>query len=309
MKRYFFAIFTIFLFLIMLIFPEEVFQGASRGLLLWFDTVLPTLLPFLIIVNVMLRTNLIIHISRIFYPVLGRFLQISPNGCFAVLAGFLCGYPMGAKVTADLVRDNRISPEEGAYLLSFCNNTSPGFTAGYVVCRTLGDPSLVFCSLSILFLVPLLLSFGFRKLYNGRCIQRNSTIRSSKSGRLSLDVLDLSIMDGFETITKIGGYIIVFSVLTELLLHLPCSRTLPGMLLLSFLEITNGTKMLESLPCSFQTRYTLIMGLCAFGGFCASAQTNSMLSGSGLRIGPYITEKLAAAAAASLLAFLYIQIT
>ena len=41
----------------------------------------------------------------------------------------------------------------------------------------------------------------------------------------------------------------------------------------------------------------------------ADAQTNSMLSGSGLRIGPYITEKLAAAAAASLLAFLYIQIT
>ena len=308
LKRYFFVIFTIFLFVIMLLFPGDVFQGARNGLLLWFETVLPTLLPFLIIVNIMLRTSLIRHISRLVYPVLGPLFSVSPGGCFAVLTGFLCGYPMGAKVTADLVRDRRISSREGAYLLSFCNNTSPGFMAGFVVCQTIGDPSLVFGSMIIFLLVPVVLSFAFCRIYLKKETHPAPTVFHGDNGRFSMDVLDLSIMDSFETITKIGGYIIVFSVFLELACKLPFAGTLPGRLLLSFLEITNGVVMLETLPLPFSLRYACIMGLCAFGGFCAGAQTNGMLNGSGLKITPYIAEKLAAGAAASLMAYLYIQI-
>lgn len=298
----------IFLFAVMLMFPEDVFQGARNGLLLWFETVLPTLLPFLIIVNIMQKANLIRHISRFVYPVLGPLFSVSPNGCFAVLTGFLCGYPMGAKVTADLVRDRRISSGEGAYLLSFCNNTSPGFMAGFVVCQTIGDPSLVFGSMVIFLLVPVLLSFVFRKIYLKKETRPLPALISREHGRFSMDVLDLSIMDGFETITKVGGYIIVFSVFLELALKLPFAATLPGRLLLPFLEITNGVVMLESLPLPFAIRYSCIMGLCTFGGLCAAAQTNGMLNGSGLKIPPYIAEKLAAGTAASLMAYLYIQI-
>lgn len=41
-------------------------------------------------------------------------------------------------------------------------------------------------------------------------------------------------MNGFETITKIGGYIIVFSVLLELTKMLPLADTLAGQIGLSF---------------------------------------------------------------------------
>ena len=308
MKRYFFVIFTIFLFVIMLVFPKDVFQGARNGLLLWFETVLPTLLPFLIIVNIMLKTNLIRHVSRLVYPVFGPLFSVSPNGCFAVLTGFFCGYPMGAKVTSDLVRNRQISSSEGAYLLSFCNNTSPGFMAGFVVCQTIGDPSLVFGSMAIFLLVPVLLSFVCRRIYLKKETRPLPVSVNWENRRFSMDVLDLSIMDAFETITKIGGYIIVFSVFLELALKLPFAGTLPGRLLLPFLELTNGVVMLESLPLHFSLRYACIMGLCAFGGLCAAAQTNGMLNESGLKIIPYIVEKLAAGMAASLMAYLYIQI-
>ena len=147
----------------MLFFPNEVFQGASSGLLLWFQTVLPTLLPFLILVNIMQKTSLIRQVSRLVYPALGPLFSVSTEGCFAVLTGFLCDYQVGAKVTSDLVRDGRISRQEGAYLLSFCNNTSPGFLAGFVVCQTIRDPSLVLGTMIVFFAVPILFSFLFRK--------------------------------------------------------------------------------------------------------------------------------------------------
>ena len=62
-------------------------------------------------------------------------------------------------------------------------------------------------------------------------------------------------MNGFETITKIGGYIIVFSVLLELTKMLPLADTLAGQIGLSFLEITNGVVILETLP--FHLRFDM----------------------------------------------------
>ena len=44
---------------------------------------------------------------------------------------------MGAKVTADLVREQHISKEEGTYLLGFCNNVSPSFFINYICLKKL----------------------------------------------------------------------------------------------------------------------------------------------------------------------------
>ena len=57
-------------FAFMLLFPKDVFNGASKGLLLWFHTVFPTLFPFLIITNLLMSTNCIRLIARLFGPLL-----------------------------------------------------------------------------------------------------------------------------------------------------------------------------------------------------------------------------------------------
>ena len=71
----------------------------------------------LIITNLLMSTNCIRLIARLFGPLLNKIFRVSPNGSFAILAGFLCGYPMGAKISADLTHTKQISPQEGAYLL------------------------------------------------------------------------------------------------------------------------------------------------------------------------------------------------
>ena len=49
MKNFTFRLTIAGIFLIMLFQPSKVFEGASSGLLLWFQIVLPTLLPFIFI--------------------------------------------------------------------------------------------------------------------------------------------------------------------------------------------------------------------------------------------------------------------
>ena len=50
-RRHFLTIPILIFFLCMLSFPQTVFAGASYGLLLWFRHVLPTLLPYMVLIN------------------------------------------------------------------------------------------------------------------------------------------------------------------------------------------------------------------------------------------------------------------
>ena len=302
MKQIFFAIASIAFFFLMLCFPKETLAGASDGLLLWFQIVLPTLLPFFIFTNLLIHTNSIVYISHVCSPVLKRLFSVSANGSFAVLAGFLCGYPVGAKVTADLVKTNRISLSEAKYLLSFCNNTSPAFIMSYIVVQNLKDETQLLPTLLILYLSPMLCSFLFRKFYH---INRDTLITNEAMNNklcFSFEIFDNCIMNAFENITKVGGYIILFSILFSLGSLLPITHLLP------LLEITNGIPHILKHVSDYEISYAFVVFLTSFGGFCAIAQTSAMLSGTKLSIVSYTIEKLVTALVTSLLAFLYLTI-
>ena len=112
------------------------------------------------------------------------------------------------------------------------------------------------------------------------------------------------MMDSFEGIVKVGGYIISFSILIALLGEFSDIAFFKAVL--PSLEITNGIVMLHKGIADPALSYPLIMGLTSFGGFCSVAQTNCMLRGTGISIFPYIAQKLAASLAASSLAYLYL---
>lgn len=304
MKRLLTILCAIFFFTAMLLFPQAAFQGASSGVLLWFHTVLPTLLPFLIITNLLIHTGAIHVISRLLSPILCPAFRVSPYGAFVILIGFLCGCPMGSKVTADLLKKNSISQCEARYLLSFCNNTSPMFVISYILWQNLKIPELTLPLLTILMAIPILLSFLFRRIYHipGRGFLSVQTTPPGNDG----DSLDACIMDGFEAITRIGGYIILFSMLISFAGLLPVKSVAVTAFLLPSLEITTGITMIGSAPLPFTWQIIQALALTSFGGWCAAAQTRAMIQGTSLRILPYIAEKLITALATSFIVWIFL---
>ena len=74
MKSFFSSLLGATLFVILLFFPGLVFEGAKMGLNLWFFTLVPTLLPFMVFSNILIQSRLIEHLpARTFYP------KISPS--------------------------------------------------------------------------------------------------------------------------------------------------------------------------------------------------------------------------------------
>ena len=283
-RRHFLTIPILIFFLCMLSFPQTVFAGASYGLLLWFRHVLPTLLPYMVLINILIRTPALHWICHITSPFLCPLLGTSYYGTFAVLTGFLCGYPMGAKTASDLLDAQKISRSEASYLLSFCNNTSPAF----------------------------ILSFVFRLFYRAKDhihpfshMMQVSSSTASQSENLSGNYFDRCIMNAFESITKVGGYMMMFSVLIQLLASALPDNT-ASLLLYSSLEISTGIRRLASSALYISHKIILCAALTSFGGWCCIAQTYSMISGNHLPILPYIAEKLATALVTSLLISAYI---
>jgi sporulation integral membrane protein YlbJ len=292
-----------------LLFPIASLQGATNGLLLWFEHVLPNLLPFIILSNLIVRLNITSQISRFLYPVLGRLFRVSADGCYPIALGFLSGIPMGAKATADLIARQKISHREGQFLLGMCNNASPMFILGYISVTQLKLPQIKYTLFAIIYVSAILSAVLYRILTQ----QKSEQVQPAKANRppeevqprFSFQLLDASIMNGFEIITKIGGYIILFSILASLLNTLFPEIGIWKGLLVGILEITTGVSQICQSSLTEQIKIVLVSVLTSFGGFSGIAQTKSVLGSSGLSIKSYIIVRLLNAVISGTLAYSY----
>ncbi len=291
------------MFFVFLIFPEQTLDGAVSGLMLWFHILLPTLLPFIIITTLIIKTQAFYLISNFVSPMIQRFFHTSSAGSFAVIVGFLCGYPMGAKVIRDLYTSCAINKNEAQYLLSFCNNTSPMFIISFVINQTLQYSYYTIPVLGSVYFASIITSFITRRIYV-KDIDYNANVKE-KQNRLSLTIIDDSIMEGIQLITKIGGYIMLFSILICLGISLTEAFTPIIHMLLLLLEVTNGVTLSMELP-GFALQYLTIIFLISFGGICSIAQTQCVLEGSDLRITPYIMQKIITAILAVIISSVFI---
>lgn len=318
MKRACSSLPFVLFFCLLLLFPRQALEGAKAGLMLWFFTLLPSMLPFLILSSLFVQLgvleNLFCRGSRFF----GRVFALSPQGAYALLMGIFCGYPMGAKVTADLYQNRHISRQEADYLLTFASHPGPSFVSAYLCVEILGREDLAKWTYLVIYLSSFLCSLLFRSSRKKTPPPKNVSVLSGPSlnhvkketpDSPSLgEALDASILNAFLSITKLGGYMILFSVLQNFLKTwlpaAPCIRY-P---ILGLTEITTGLSAISQSPLSFPLRYMLTVSVTSFGGLCVAAQTKSMLADTGLSLLPYLKGKFCCFVLTLALSFFLVEI-
>ena len=293
------------LLLYMLLFPKKVLADSLAGLDLWFHTVLPSLLPFMILSNVLIGANVVSQLMRPFSGFFRHVLGLSPEGGYAWLLGLFCGFPMGARLTGDMYRQHRISREEAVYLLTFANQSSPMFLSTYVVLHGLGDSTLTLPVFVIFYASAFLTSLVFRIRSRRFGLPPSKPKKEVPEQTSYGNLLYTSIMNGFEIITRLGGYIILFSILAGIVLQLPAPLRTAAPFLSGLTEITTGIHTISGTTLPLQVKFTAIVCCTAFGGFSTVAQTSCMLNGTGLSIFTYLKGKLVNAAVAGLLCLFF----
>ena len=294
MKRKIIIFFYICLLFFLLFHPKEALTGVKNGLGLWLNIMIPTLLPFLILTGALLKTGNIRKLlkpSAFFWK---TFFGLSPVGAYVLILGLLCGYPMGAKLAHDLYIDQQISRREGEYLLTFSCNASPAFIISYLSGILLKNKISAVQMILTFLAADLFCMLFFRfVVYRGHTVD-SVCVNKIKKETYQQDsigvILDVSIMDGFETITRLGGYILLVSlILASISFYWPFHAQ-SCMLFTAPLELTTGLKQIAGAPLPWKSRYLASMLLTAFGGFCVMVQTKSVLENS-LSLIPYAISK------------------
>lgn len=299
-------LFLLFVLLLMLFYPEEAFLGASRGLSLWALKLVPTLLPFMIASDILLSLRMTNPINRLVAPLVTKLFPIGKTGCYPLLIGLFCGLPLGAKLTAELYQNHQLSYREAMFLLCFCNQPSFMFLYSFLAFQCLHNQVSLAVILLFLYGNAYLISwiyYIFTKHISTASVQQMSTQQTSTTRtphnpkRLSpavpsfLSALDNAIVSSIATITRIGGYIVLFSMMIIFVEMLPLPTNINATIS-CFLEISSGIQNISASALTDRVKITLVLMTTAFGGLSAFMQTVSVTRNSGLSMRSYLTVKL-----------------
>lgn len=302
---------VILLLLFLLSYPQEALDASREGMKLWLNTLLPTLLPFLILTGLLLHTEGIEKFLSPLSKFWKTFLGLSPAGAYVFLLGMLCGYPMGAKLASDMFSHGKIDRREAEYLLTFTNQASPAFLTTYLahVCleQKTGIKRIFFIMFAASAVCMVFFRFVIFRNHTATTADKSYLQKETSTGSSPGTIIDVSIMNGFETITRLGGYILLFSLISACIRHY--WRWSPEIcsLFLGTMEITTGLHQIALANLPYEARYLISMALTAFGGFCILAQTRSVTD-KRLSFLPYIAAKFLNAIVTGLLALLFTQI-
>ena len=280
----------------LLFHPAESLSCAKAGMTLWLNTLIPTLLPFIILTGVLTHMDGIQKTLPRLEPFFRVLLGVNSWSGYIFILGMLCGYPLGAKLASDLYVSGRISKKEALYLTTFCNNPSPAFVITYLgkLCLKDAVPTrLIFISI---FSADMICMLFFRFIiYKNRIYSSliPATSFAKTSGTISHkneNILDTCIMNGFETMARLGGYILLFSILAGCIRYYHPFPAFWQYLILSFTEITTGLSLIAVSGLPVTIRIIISVAAAASGGLCILAQTRSILHRD-LSLLPYMFSK------------------
>ncbi len=313
------AIFNI----LIIIFPQEILESSKEGLSLWFNNVLPSLLPFIIGTNLLIGLGVVSFIGTLLEPVMMPLFGVGGSGGYALITGMTSGYPMGVKTVANLRENNQLSQIEAQRLTGFVNNGGPLFIIGVVGVGLFASETAGYFILTAHYVSAIItgLLLKYYKKSPKIKIQKNNHLFSTavssmktsiqNDGRTFGQILSDSLKNSLETIAIVGGYIILFSVvvkifeitgITSAILSIFALPDNTEGLIVGFLEITNGAKLIAANGLS-----PLALIFCtiiiSFGGLSIHAQSVNFMRNTDIKPGLYILFKLMHAGISGFLAW------
>lgn len=280
---------TILLTLIIIFFifnPKGIMSSSVNGAILFFNSVFPTLFPFLVVTGILIRCGGVHIYSKILGPFICKPLRLPKESSLTLVVSILCGYPLGAKYSCDLYSENNISLSQLQRLLNIASNVGPLFILG-TICTAM---------LKIQGTAPyiLLISNYMSCLIMSFLLPKTSTIGidapTFKNDKKNIgSIIKESLDQALTTSLSVGSFIVIFSVFNFLIedleifnlffykisniLNMPLDA-IRGVFF-GLIEITNGCNILSTSSISLPLKLSLVSFLCSFSGLCIIFQVYS----------------------------------
>ncbi len=303
----------------MVLFPEPSFRAAERGLKVWWDVVLPALLPFFIAAELLMGLGVVHFMAVLCQPIMRPLFNVPGAGSFTMAMGIASGYPLGAALSARLKDEGLANKTEAERLMCFCNTSDPLFMTGAVAVGMFRRADLAIVITTAHYLSALLVGFLMRfwKMKDEKTppVESEGSFILVRAYRAMRDaqrekkkpfgeLLGNSVTRSINTLLSILGFIVLFSVIFELLriagvtaaISNGISRLVPDSiipkalhepLVSGFFEITIGTTMASEAEAPLVARVAAASAIIAWSGLSVLAQVAAVTQPSGLSVAPY----------------------
>lgn len=314
LKRYLFTTITIIFTICLILFSNTNLDAARAGLALFVSNVLPSLFPFFVATELILKSNLINILGNFLNRFMRPLFNLPGESSIAIILGIISGYPIGAKVVCDLKKEKKISKLEAERLIAFTNNSGPLFILGTVGIALFGSKKigiiLLISHILSSIIVGLIFRFWKKNIpdfsnytlsYPYKKQTETHLIKISDIGEILGDAIKKSIL----ILLNIGGFIVLFSVIISILDNsgiinnisnvfslLGINAQILNSLFFGIMELTNGVNLTSKYFFTFpKTSILLTSFILGFGGISVLLQVYSIIVREHISIKPYFYGK------------------
>ncbi len=289
------AIGSIAAFIIFLSFSDVAIEYMKKGLELCAGSVIPSLFPFMVISELIVKSPLSYRIGGILKYPMKLLFGICEAGSCALILGMLCGFPIGARTAASMYDSGSISRDEFERLLCFCNNPGSAFVISAVGISLFGNKQVGILLYCCVILSSLTVGIFVNILYSKRKSAHTVRAYNSMQSADAVTVFTSSVTSSAISMLTVCAYVVFFSAFIGCIAAILHNIGLPdsvSTIIFGFFEMTSGVSAAAS---SQGVRSALI--LCAlftaWSGMSVHCQIITICSGRGLSFGKYFISKAA----------------
>lgn len=341
------AMTALFIALLMAVYPNETLYSSLRGLSIWWQVLFPALFPFFVISELMLGLGIVHFLGKLLDPLMRPLFRIPGIGGFVVAMGYMSGYPVGARLTSQLWEQRLITRTEGERLVAFTTTSDPVFLIGAVSVGFFHNvalaPLLAAAHYGSGFLIGLLMRFhgsGEERAEKARTAshaEREMLPLSSEGPAISqppkrtrsrlyaalhamhearlLDgrglgkLLQDSVQSALKLMIVVGGLVVFFSVVMEMLTHAGLVSTIAEVLRLlmgivglppaladaavyGLFEVTLGSRAAGIAGTGLMHQAAIAAWILSWAGLSVHAQVASLISRTTMRYRPFFLARM-----------------
>ena len=226
---------------LIIIRPELCAAGAAEGLLLCGRVLIPSLFPMTVCTLFITGSGAFSGFKKL-SAVTQRLFRLSAEEFITVILSLIGGYPVGAKLLNEAVKENRIAPEKAGIMLCYCVNSGPAFAVLAVGVGMYSSKAVGFALLAAHLLPSLIMCILFSFFI------KKDTLKTTPAIQINVaDNFVSSVSGASGALLSICAWVIFFSALGEYMsayaVRFPWLKYAAAPL-----EVTNAVAHTRSLP-------------------------------------------------------------
>lgn len=264
-----------FIILILILFNKEIVSNTIiTSFYIWFNTLVPSMLPMFILSDILINYNFISFIPNKITNIISKIFNISKGAVLVLFISLIAGFPSNGVAIKSSYDLKLISKEEASHLLLFVHFANPLF-----ILQTIGIFYLNNNSFGIIILISHVLSAFLIGviLRNKNHPTKNNYISKNNKSQSFTTIFSSSIKKSINTLLMVSGTVTSFLIISTLICHIFDLNVYLETFVKGTLEMTMGLSSLSNLLICDIYKVVLSTAIISFGGLSIHLQVASVI--------------------------------